>query len=197
MDKDAQEKILLGKLSKLYSGMEEAYNRVAAMIGLSCDGCPDNCCSSYFQHHTYIEWAYLWEGISALSEHKQDEFLDRAKDYVKESRILLAQGLRPHMMCPLNDNGRCQLYQHRLMICRLHGVPNSFVHPGGKKLDFPGCLRSQQLCTSLQKVPVLDRTDLYRELASLEMAFVGPKMKGLPRVKLTLADMLVQGPPRI
>jgi Fe-S-cluster containining protein len=177
--------------------MEEAYNRVAAKIGLSCDGCPDNCCSSYFRHHTYIEWAYLWQGISTIAEHKQQEFLHRAEEYVKESRILLAQGLRPRMMCPLNDDGFCQIYQHRLMICRLHGVPNSFVHPEGKKMEFPGCFRSQELCSSLQEVPSLDRTNLYQALASLEMAFVGPKMRDLPRVKLTLAEMLVQGPPRI
>jgi hypothetical protein len=46
-------------------------------------------------------------------------------------------------------------------------------------------------------VPVVDRTDLYRDLASLEMAFAGLRVKTLPRVNLTLADMLAQGPPSI
>lgn len=188
---------LFGKLSQLYSQMEEAYNHVAGEIGLSCSRCPDNCCTSYFRHHTYIEWAYLWEGMESQSHENQREFINRAEVYVRQSQVLMAQGLRPDIMCPLNDQGLCRLYANRLMICRLHGVPNSFVRPDGKKMSFPGCFRCQELCSHLKEVPVLDRTDLYRDLASLEMAFVGPKIKTLPRVNLTLAEMLVQGPPGI
>ena len=185
------------KLSLLYSDMEGAYNRTAGKIGLSCRGCPENCCTSHFQHHTYIEWAYLWNGIRSRPEEKQREFVSRAGEYVRQSRILLAQGLRPRIMCPLNDDGLCQLYEYRFMICRMHGVPNSFVRPDGKKLSFPGCFRCQELYSHLGEVPVLDRTDFYRNLASLEMAFVGPEIKTLPRVNLTLAEMLVEGPPAI
>jgi hypothetical protein len=186
---------LFEKLSRLYAEMEEAYNEVASEIGLSCRLCPDNCCNSYFQHHTYIEWAYLWEGIRSCPDEKQGEFIKRAEAYVTESQAFLAQGLRPRIMCPLNDNGLCQLYEYRLMICRMHGVPNSFVRPDGKKMDFPGCFRCQELCAHLEEVPVLDRTRFYRDLASLEMAFVRSKIKGLPMVNLTLAEMLVKGPP--
>ena len=64
-------------------------------------------------------------------------------------------------------------------------------------MTFPGCFRAQELCKGLQDVPVMDRTELYRELASLEMALLGEKRKKLPRVNLTLADMVVQGPPHI
>ncbi len=197
MDKDTQRRSLFAKLARLYADMQEAYDRVASQIGLSCEGCADNCCASYFQHHTYIEWAYLWEGMNALARQKQQAFLDRAEEYVRESHILVAQELRPRLMCPLNDNGLCRLYPYRLMICRLHGVPNSLVLPDGKRMDFPGCFRCQALCSRLQEVSVLDRTGLYRDLASLELAFVGSKMKDLPRVRLTLAEMLVQGPPPI
>ena len=177
--------------------MEEAYNRAADKIGLSCRRCTDNCCTSYFQHHTYIEWAYLWKGIESRPDNKQREFKKRAVEYVRQSRALLAQGLRPRIMCPLNDNGLCQLYEYRLMICRMYGVPNSFVRPDGKKMEFPGCFRCQGLYSHLEEVPVLDRTDFYRDLAFLEMAFVGPKIKALPRVNLTLAEMVVHGPPGI
>ena len=185
------------QLSRLYSDMEEAYNRVADKIGLTCLGCPDNCCTTYFQHHTHIEWAYLWKGMQACPDEAQQEFINRARAYVTQSQVLLAQGHRPSIMCPLNDDGRCQLYEHRLMICRLHGVPNSFVRPDGKKVSFPGCARCQGLYSDSEEVPVLERTRFYRDLASLEMAFVGPKRKTLPRVNLTLAEMLLQGPPRI
>jgi len=190
-------KTLFERLSRLYSGMEKAYNRAAAKISLSCRGCRDNCCASYFQHHTYIEWAYLWKGIRSCSDEKQRKSVKRARGYIRESRALLAQGLRPRVMCPLNENGLCQLYEYRLMICRMHGVPNSLVRPDGKKLLFPGCFRSQELCSHLEEAPVLDRTGFYRDLASLEMAFVGPRIKTLPKVDLTLAEMLVQRPPTI
>ena len=197
MGKKTSKSTLFGKLSRLYSEMEETYNRVAGKIGLSCRGCPDNCCTSYFQHHTYIEWAYLWKGIRSRPDEKQREFMNRAGEYARQSRALLAQGLKPRIMCPLNDNGFCQLYGYRLMICRMHGVPNSFIRTDGKKMSFPGCFRCQELYSHLEEVPVLDRTGFYRDLASLEIAFVGPKIKALPRVNLTLAEMLVQGPPGI
>jgi len=188
---------LFTKLSRLYSEMEEAYNRAAGKIGLSCRGCPDNCCISHFQHHTYIEWAYLLKGTRSCPDEKKREFMNRAREYVRQSRTPLSQGLRPRIMCPLNDNGLCQLYEYRLMICRMHGVPNSFVRPDSKKMSFPGCFRCQELYSHLEEVPVLDRTGFYRDLASLEMAFVGPKIKALPKVNLTLAEMLVQEPPEI
>ena len=197
MRKESLESPLFTKLSLLYSEMEGAYNRTAGKIGLSCRGCPDNCCTSHFQHHTYIEWAYLWKGIRSRPDEEQREFINRAGAYVKESRILLAQGLRPRIMCPLNDDGLCQLYEYRSMICRMHGVPNSFVRPDGKQMSFPGCFRCQELYSHLEEVPVLDRTGFYRNLASLEIAFVGPKIKTLPRASLTLAEMVVQGAPEI
>jgi len=188
---------LFEELSRLYAKMENAYDQVAERIGLSCQGCPDNCCNSYFQHHTHIEWAYLWDGMRSCSAEKQQEFVNRAREYAKESRVVLAQGLRPEIMCPLNDDGLCGLYEHRLMICRMHGTPNTLVRPDGKKMSFPGCFRCQELCSQMKEVPVLDRTSFYRDMAILEMAFVGPTRKSLPKVKLTLAEMLIQGPPEL
>ena len=189
--------ILFEELSRLYARMEDFYNKVAARIGLSCQGCPDNCCNSYFQHHTHIEWAYLWDGMRSCSARKQQEYVDRAREYVEASTLVLARGHRPDIMCPLNDDGLCGLYEHRLMICRMHGIPNTLVRPDGKRLTFPGCFRCQELCSQVKEVPVLDRTGFYREMAILEMAAVGPNRKSLPKVKLTLAEMLVQGPPEL
>ncbi len=63
--------------------MEETYNKIANKIGLTCEGCEDNCCVSYFQHHTHIEWAYLFKGLSSISEAKQKEILIRSKQYLK------------------------------------------------------------------------------------------------------------------
>ncbi len=123
--------------------------------------------------------------------------MSRARQYVRKSDTVLAQGHKPSIMCPLNDDGLCQLYEYRLMICRMHGVPNSFVRPDGQKMSFPGCFKCQELYSDLVEVPVLDRTHFYHDLAALETAFVGQKDKALPKVKLTLAEMVVQGPPPI
>ncbi|MBW2108451.1 MAG: hypothetical protein JRI36_07300 [Deltaproteobacteria bacterium] len=184
---------LFQDLADLYAEMEAAYNLVADGLGLSCDGCPDNCCTSFFQHHTRVEWAYLWEGLRACAEDRQKRFLKKAADYVEKSRLTLSQGGTPKIMCPLNEDGRCRLYTHRLMICRLHGVPNRFTRPDGKIMRFPGCTICQRLYTDMEQTPVLDRTAFYKRLASLEMAYTGGRPR--PGVRLTLAEMLVYGPP--
>lgn len=183
------------ELRLVYSEMEEAYDLAARKIGLSCRGCRENCCVSYFQHHTYFEWAYLWQGLRACDDKRLEGFLSRAKAYVTQAEKMLVQGARPDIMCPLNEDGLCGLYEHRLMICRMHGVPNSLVRPDGKKLNFPGCGPCQELYAGRGEVPVLDRTPYYRTLAHLETAFRGITTGPLPRVNLTLAEMLVKGPP--
>ena len=64
---------LVERMVLIYEDIESAYNKVAEQIPFSCEGCPDNCCDSYFLHHTYAEWAYLWIGFRGLSEKKQQE----------------------------------------------------------------------------------------------------------------------------
>ncbi|MDD4952782.1 MAG: hypothetical protein PHV85_09560 [Desulfovibrionaceae bacterium] len=183
------------KLAALYERMALAYQEAAAALGLSCENCPDNCCASYFQHHTYIEWAYLWQGLKSLAPERLEEARDRARDYLVRAGTALSLGRRPGIMCPLNQEGLCGLYSHRMMICRLHGVPNAFTRPDGQRLSFPGCWRSQELCRGLERVPVLERTEFYRDLARLEAEFLGSRARRLPRVDLTLAEMIDSGPP--
>ncbi|WP_462324523.1 hypothetical protein [Desulfoplanes sp.] len=186
------------KLAVLYKDMEAAYQDVAHEIGLSCVDCEDNCCTSYFMHHTYVEWAYLWKGMKTLTEDDRTLFLENAKQYVAQANRDLARGKRPHIMCPLNKDGLCGLYSHRLMICRMHGVPNSLTNPNGSTRAFPGCFKSQAILKEMQHPPVLDRTRLYFRLVQLEQAFLGPKrIRSLPRVNMTLAEMLEQGPPTV
>lgn len=195
--KKSTPKAVFRKLAALYTRMVKAYGENANTIGLSCEGCTDNCCLSYFQHHTYIEWTYLWKGLEALTEAKRAEFIARAEAYVARARRELTEGTSPRIMCPVNDDGLCGIYEHRLMICRMHGVPNKLVKPNGQAIQFAGCWRTQELTKSLDEVPVLDRTSLYLDLVKLEMEFVGPKLRGLPKVDLTLAEMIVLGPPNL
>ncbi|KAB1442804.1 hypothetical protein [Pseudodesulfovibrio senegalensis] len=193
------------KLAAIYTRMADGYADAAQAIGLSCEGCTDNCCYSFFQHHTYIEWAYLWEGLKQLPDAQRTLFEDRSREYVEQARQDLQRGERPHIMCPLNlgdeGQGRCGLYEHRLMICRMHGVPNVMTRPDGRSVDFPGCWKCQELTGDMREQdrqpPVVDRTPLYSDLARLEMEFVGPKLRSLPKVDHTIAEMIVLGPPAL
>ncbi len=192
---------LVERMRRIYEEMERGYDEVATRLQFSCDGCPDNCCDSWFQHHTFAEWGYLWLGFCQLSETRQAEILERSRLSVVASEQALARNERPQVMCPLNENGRCVLYAHRLMVCRTHGVPATMQRPDGQRLDFPGCFRCQELVKQTfvdeAKVPRTERTLLLRELAMLENELMGGKRHLYPRIKLTIAQMLVKGPPMI
>lgn len=181
--------------------MEAAYRLCADSAGLTCDGCENNCCTSFFQHHTHIEWAYLWRGLRELPPGERKLFVRRSRAYVDDAGQSLASGRLPSAMCPLNDAGLCVLYSHRLMICRLHGTRNVFRLPDGRRQYFPGCGRFAGLpCASEGKedaCPTLDRTAFYQELAALELEFLKRAAGPMPRVDMTLAEMIVMGPPRL
>ena len=186
----------MADLAVLYEEMQEAYEQSAGLLDFSCHGCPDNCCNSYFLHHTYLEWAYLREGFLGLSREKRDKYLARATTYNEQCELDLAADRRPEIMCPVNDNGRCGLYTHRLLICRLHGVPGSMTLPNGQRRSFPGCFRCQEITAGRKNVTTMDRTLFFNRMLQLEREFVGPRLAAMPRVKMTLAHMLLT-PPRL
>ena len=185
------------QLAELYRDMEAAYDQTAKALNFSCSGCPDNCCDSYFLHHTYTEWLYLWQGLKALEKSQLQIITEKAKKYVIESETALARGKRPIIMCPLNTDGLCSLYSYRLMICRLHGVPATFKRPDGQKLNFPGCFRCQEQIPADNSVASLDRTQFFRRLVGLEIGLLGQGRMAAPKVKLTIAQMIVKGPPAL
>jgi len=190
---------LTAEVASIYAAMEAEYDIVAKAIQFSCDGCPDNCCDSYFQHHTYTEWAYLFQGFRAQSEEKQQEILKRSRRYILDCAAAEAQKERPQVMCPLNEEGRCILYKHRLMVCRTHGVPAAMRRPDGQILSFPGCFRCQEIVKKKyvhdSEAPQMERTPLLQRLVAVERELMGDNIHLLPRVKLTIAQMLIQGPP--
>lgn len=183
------------KVAELYHDMEAAYDKTAKALDFSCSGCPDNCCDSYFLHHTYTEWIYLWQGLKKLEASQLQVITEKAKEYVLESEAVLARGERPVIMCPLNREGLCALYSHRLMICRLHGVPATFMRPDGQKINFPGCFRCQEHIHADNSVAPLDRTQFFRRLVELEIGLLGQGRIKVPKVKLTIAQMIVKGMP--
>ncbi len=188
------------EMGEIYNSIGTGYDKVAKEICLTCEGCPDNCCDSYFLHYTYCEWAYLWEGIRGLKDNHLDRIMTRAKAYVQRSQELIARQERPQLQCPLLEDGLCSLYTHRLMICRTHGVPATLTRPDGQHLRFPGCFRCQELVTEKYPVetdaPTTDRTVLYQRMAQLESRFLGERRQLYPKVKLSIAQMIVNGPPQ-
>jgi hypothetical protein len=189
------------ELADIYAAMEKGYDQVAQEVGLTCQGCPDNCCDSYFLHHTYSEWAYLWQGLRELSKEQRSIITDRAREYVEESRTTLARQERPQIMCPLNGDGLCSLYKHRMLVCRMHGIPATMTRPDGQSMRFPGCFRCQEIVEGNYQrpddAPAMDRTPLFRKMVAVESRFLGEKRHLMPRVKLTIAEMIVQGPPTV
>ncbi len=183
------------QVADLYQEMEDAYDAVAAELDFTCSGCEDNCCDSYFVHYTYTEWAYLWEGLYLLEEDRLAAVVQRSREYIQACERSWLKGKRPAVLCPLNENGLCILYSHRLMICRLHGIPSSMTRPDGQTLEFPGCYRCQQIVGEDENPPRLDRTELFRSLVRIEMDLFNLKKAGLPRIKKNIAEMIVQGPP--
>ena len=191
--KFTSKRTLTRRLAALYTKMGQVFAK-AAPQGFTCDNCQRNCCVSHFQHHTHIEWYYLWEGLNALPEEKRAEYLARARENVELTRQALTGGETPAVMCPVNDNGKCGLYDHRMMICRMYGVPNILVGRAGLR-QFPGCPRCMEMVEG-HEYDRVDRTPLYRELVELEMEFLGSRRNQVPRVDLTLAEMMVAGPPK-
>ena len=193
---------LTEELSAIYYILQEEYEHASAQILLTCADCPDNCCDSWFYHHTYSEWAYLWQGLRLLKEQVLTQIVEQAEDYIRQSQSQLSVGQRPQLMCPLNKDGLCVLYQHRLLVCRMHGVPAIMTRPDGQSLRFPGCFRCQEIVREEygdqeDAIPAMDRTKIFIRLAELENRFLHGQRQRVPKVKKTIAEMIVQGPPVI
>jgi hypothetical protein len=73
------------------------------------------------------------------------------------------------------------------------------TRPDGRTLRFPGCFRCQEIVDGRkeQQPPHVDRTPLLTRLALLENDLLENNRHLLPKVKMTIAEMLVKGPPAI
>ncbi len=193
--------LFISRIKKLYQEMEASYDIVASQLGFSCNGCTDNCCDSYFLHHTYAEWGYLWYGFKQLTQQEQQELIRRSQEYITGCKEAESEGQRPQVLCPLNENGLCGLYPYRLMVCRTHGVPAVMTRPDGQSLSFPGCFRCQELVDDqslkVEDLPRMERTKLLSELVKIENDLFAGKRHLYPKVRLTIAEMLVIGAPTI
>lgn len=176
----------LDELHQLFQKMDAAYDAAAKQHGFICNGCHKNCCETLFYHHTFLEFFYLAQGLLTLDAETRKALYKRAKKYV------LAQSEAPsdtifRKMCPLNQDSRCQLYAHRPMICRLHGIPYTLGFAQTQK-EGPGCDDFYQQTVKI--TPTLDRTKLYQKLALLEKK-LRTYLNNSSKIRLTIAEMIV------
>jgi Fe-S-cluster containining protein len=183
---------LLNHQKQLYAQMDQAYDSAAAHYRFACSGCDENCCQTRFYHHTIIEYSYLYWGMQQMEPVQQADIRARAAACAHRDTQDDSSHFIQKPWCPLNDQGMCQLYAFRPMICRLHGLPHELTPPGKRRANGPGCNAFIRQCGHRSYFP-LDRTPLYRRLAEIEMA-VRQYLAFRSKIRLTIAQMICHFP---
>lgn len=181
--------IYLEKLNEIYKEIDKAYADAADYYGFSCEGCEQNCCDTVFYHYTLIEFFGLIEGFEKLDDERKAESLRRAEEYLRTLNRYRGREHEVKILCPLNYDGLCALYEHRPLICRIHGLPGAFKHPGKGTRSFPGCKRFEDINKMERKV-VIDRTQYYSQIATLESQ-LRRQMDYMMKFQKTIAEMLL------
>lgn len=177
----------LPRIAEIFEAIDKAYLEAQRVYGFGCEGCADNCCVTKFHHHTLIEEMYLSEGFKRLGENKKKNIITSAENVVQVHNTS-AEDVR--VMCPVNEDGRCVLYEHRPMICRIHGVPYEVFKKDMTVEYGMGCYR---FITEKGKDPKgfkINRTRHYIELAMLEKE-IRERQNFTGRYKKTTAEMIL------
>jgi Fe-S-cluster containining protein len=177
------------RLKDIYRSMDEHYGRVSRGYGFECIGCTESCCETRFYHHTWIEFFYLIEGFGFLGKKERQQIKHTAMAVIETYRKAGASTKSVRIMCPLNVEGLCRIYDYRPMICRLHGIPHEVQKPGRQAIEGPGCHFFAERYGTFDYIP-FDRTPFYQEMAVLEQTFrkaIGNNNK----IKMTIAEMLL------
>jgi Fe-S-cluster containining protein len=119
----------------LASAWEAEFVRNRELHGerIQCRSGCDACCSQLFQI-TEIEAAVVSQGVRQLEPGVRERIEAKARAYLPERATLVAQhgmiegwgSLPPEgtrLPCPALEDGACQIYEHRPLICRKFGVP--------------------------------------------------------------------------
>lgn len=177
------------QVTRLFEQMDREYDKAAGRSGFVCNGCEDNCCSTRFYHYTLVEYLYLRHGLSGLPGRDLARIVERAGKAADRMAALEQRNERVRVMCPLNEQGRCVLYAHRPMICRLHGIAHVLRRPDGRTISGPGCAEYDRQCGNA-KAQVLDRTPIYTAMADLERN-LRQSMGFNVKIKMTIAQMII------
>ena len=177
------------RLAKLYADMNRAYKNAADYYGFHCTGCKDNCCLTRFYHHTYLEYFYLLRGCESLDPEIKTDIIKKASDLCGKMADADNKGIKLRLMCPLNFNDLCLLYDYRPMICRLHGIPHELHRHDQNVFYGQGC----ELFTGQSEGKTyfkFDRTPFYLEMSRLETEL--KQSAGIAqKMKMTVAQMLL------
>jgi Fe-S-cluster containining protein len=122
-------------LLRIASAWEDEFRRNRQLHGpkIQCRrGCTD-CCHHLFQI-TELEAGFISHGVKRLPDAQRLAMEQRARDYSQARQKLLCQrqvpdawgslppaGLR--LACPALQDGACQIYENRPLICRKYGMP--------------------------------------------------------------------------
>lgn len=175
----------LPRIDSIFGDIDRAYQAVAEAYGFRCRSCEETCCRSHFYHHTFLEFFFLREGFRQMPANEQQRLARQAQRVCKE-----VEAGAEKILCPVNSAGRCRLYRHRPMICRLHGIPHKLHHPVRGWIVGPGCELFSRRHSSDDSLRI-DRTPHYRRVAQLEQemkAALG--LQG--RIRMTVAEMVTQ-----
>ena len=179
----------LKKLETIWADIGKKYQESADYYGFFCNGCEDSCCYTRFYHHTPLEYLFIMKGYSTLEHEIQNQVTERALEVCAKTVEYDKTGKTVRLLCPLNFDGLCILYEYRPMICRLHGISHQLQRPGQGIMYSPGCEAFEKQCEG-KKYIKFDRTPFYVEMANLEREFrdsVGLTQK----FKMTVAQMLI------
>ncbi len=110
----------------------EEFDRNRALHGarIQCRaGCSD-CCHQIFQI-TEIEAEWIQEGVRRMEPERRETLVTRARAYLLERARLSPGGERwgrlppegTRLACPALEDGACQIYEYRPLICRRFGMP--------------------------------------------------------------------------
>lgn len=185
---------LIPRLAELYRNIDSTYEAVVGEVGFSCGGCDGvKCCTVDLSLHTLIEMLYLRRGLNALGTSRKQNILQRCRQIVHDKRDDPWGSAYRSAVCALNFEGLCSLYEYRPMICRLAGVPHIIARPDGTTVESGGCVRYENDILPGHPGPRIDRTQFYRDMASIEMEIV--RSRGNRTKPRTLAEALGEDHP--
>jgi Fe-S-cluster containining protein len=178
----------LENLRRIFQEVDREYHKAASRYGFQCQGCEDNCCLTRFYHHTLLEYLNIYKGFQTLAPGEKEQAVKRASAVRRAYAEIDKTGKRMRIMCPLNANNRCMLYDYRPMICRMHGIPHQLHHPVRGVVNGPGCHMFDETGRGKDDFRY-DRTPFYASIAQLEKK-LRESMGITGKMRLTVADMV-------